>query len=142
MRAGTAVQLDAQKVSAAPVRGDATELRRLVRNLLDNVVRHATRQVSVSLEAAGDSVVLDVADDGPGVAPGDRERVFDRFFRGDPARGTDPGGHRGSGLGLAIARGIAERHGGTLELLDPDEAPGPASAGSGAHFRLWLPAAG
>jgi two-component system, OmpR family, sensor kinase len=74
--------------------------------------------------------VLDVADDGPGIAAEDRDRVFDRFFTADGARRRGSG----SGLGLAIARSVAVRHAGTLELVGDD--------GSGAHFRLTLPTTG
>ena len=73
---------------------------------------------------------LTVADDGPGVPPDDRDRVFERFTRLDDARSARDGG---AGLGLAIARDIAERHGGTLTLDD---------GSPGARFVLRLPAAG
>jgi signal transduction histidine kinase len=75
-----------------------------------------------------DKARLDVVDDGPGIPPDQRDRVFERFHRGDQARRRDGG----SGLGLAIARSLAERGGGTLELIDE---PG------GAHLRLLLPSA-
>ncbi len=120
------VRIDTSGVSAAPVLGDPAALRRLVRNLLDNAVRHAAGRVTVTLANVDAEVVLDVADDGPGVAEVDRARVFDRFYRADPARA----GHSGSGLGLAIAAEIAHRHGGRIAL----EAGGP-----GALFRLTLP---
>jgi signal transduction histidine kinase len=139
VRAGTTVRIDTAGVSAAPVRGEATQLRRLVRNLLDNATRHAREQVDVALAVGSDGVVLDVADDGPGVPPADRARVFDRFFRGDSARGPSEGGHRGSGLGLAIARDIAERHRGTLELVDESHSTAHGEGTTGAQFRLRLP---
>ena len=114
--------------------GDAAALRRLVCNLLDNAARHAHTRVEVALATSAEgAVVLDVRDDGPGVAPDDRDRVFDRFFRGGDAARTP--GTGGSGLGLAIARRVAERHQGTLTLEDD-----PGLAGRGAHFRLQLPA--
>ena len=72
--------------------------------------------------------MLEVEDDGPGVPPEHAEHVFDRFYRGDPARGRDSG----AGLGLPIARAIAEAHRGTLVL---------ARAGPGALFRMTLPLA-
>jgi signal transduction histidine kinase len=110
------VEVATAEVSAAPVRGDADELRRLVRNLLENAGRHAGSQVRVRLLAERDDVRLDVADDGPGIPPDERERVFDRFVGLHEARtrGT------GSGLGLAIARQVALRHGGTLTVADSD----------------------
>jgi signal transduction histidine kinase len=128
VRAWSDVRVDTSRVSAAPVRGDADELRRLVRNLLENAVRHATSVVRLALAVDG-AAVLDVTDDGPGVAPEDRDRVFDRFFTADGARSRGTG----SGLGLAIARSVAVRHGGSLDLVGD---------GPGAHFRLTLPVSG
>ena len=105
--------VDTSAVSAAPVVGDPDELRRLVRNLVENAVAHAVepdRAAGVGRPATAWSV--DVLDDGPGVPPGEEEAVFERFHRGDAARSR-----RGTGLGLSIARTIAERHGGTLSLV-------------------------
>jgi signal transduction histidine kinase len=126
VRSTTARRVDTSGVSAAPVVGDASELRRLVRNLLENAVTHADTRVDVSLRTEDSDVVLDVVDDGPGVPVADRERIFDRFYRGDPARPR----HAGSGLGLAIARGVARRHRGDLRLVDTSV---------GAHFQARLP---
>ena len=117
--------VDATGVSAAPVRGDATELRRLVRNLVENAAAHAASTLTLRAGVEDGSVVLDVVDDGPGVPPGQEEAVFERFHRGDAARSR-----RGSGLGLAIARTVAQRHGGTLVVV---------AELAGAHFRLVLP---
>ena len=75
----------------------------------------------------GHEVVLDVLDDGPGIPAGERERIFDRFHRGDRSRSA---GVSGSGLGLSIARTAAERAGGRLDLVEGSE---------GAHFRMVLP---
>jgi signal transduction histidine kinase len=91
----------------APVPGEAMQLERLLRNLLDNAVRHARTTVTVTLERTADEVVLEVLDDGPGIPAEDRERVFERFARLDDARTRDAGG---SGLGLTLARDIATRH--------------------------------
>jgi signal transduction histidine kinase len=124
-RGSTAV--DTARVSAGPVRGDPSELRRVVRNLLDNAVTHACSRVELRLECRDGLVVLDVVDDGPGVPEADRDRVFERFHRGDPARTR---GAPGTGLGLAIARSLAERAHGSLECLE---------GGPGATFRLVLP---
>ena len=126
VRSSTGLTIDSREVSAAPVRGDADELRRLIRNLLDNAVHHARSRIVVSLGQAGGLTRLDVVDDGPGVPLEERERIFQRFHRGDTAR--SPG--EGTGLGLAIALSVALRHGGTLEVLDSP---------SGAHFALTLP---
>jgi signal transduction histidine kinase len=89
--------------------GDERALRQLVRNLLANAVRHARSGVAVEVSTAPRSITVAVEDDGEGVAPEDRERVFDRFFKAQP---DSPG----SGLGLAICRHIAIRHGGTIAL--------------------------
>ncbi|HEY0474014.1 MAG TPA: HAMP domain-containing sensor histidine kinase [Kribbella sp.] len=102
----------AQPVS---VNADADQLTRVIRNLLDNAVRYATSQVEVGVTTDGDTAVLRVADDGPGVDPADQERIFERFVRRDTARtrGTQAGS---AGLGLSIARDIAVAHGGTLAM--------------------------
>ncbi len=95
------------------VKGDAEALRILVRNLIDNAVRYSPEgtavQVRVSRSASGHAV-LEVADQGPGIAPGDRTRAFARFYR---APGATEGG---TGLGLAIVKAIADRHGAKVEL--------------------------
>jgi two-component system OmpR family sensor kinase len=85
-----------------------------VRNLVDNAVRYAPAggRVRVKLQDEADGPVLLVDDSGPGIAREDRERVFDRFYRG---AGREEGG---SGLGLAIARGIAQHHKATIDLSD------------------------
>ncbi|QDA57811.1 sensor histidine kinase [Thermomonas aquatica] len=99
----------------APMRGDADQLFQAVVNLLDNALRHAQAggDVVVSTMADADGVVLEVADRGPGIAEADRSRVFDRFERLQPDRGTP-----GSGLGLSLVRAIVIRHGGRIELQD------------------------
>lgn len=96
------------------VLGSAGQLRRLVANLVDNAVRHASSAVTVRLSTDGGESVLDVCDDGPGIPAEHHEAVFDRFTRLDEARDRDAGG---SGLGLAIARDIAVRHGGSLRIV-------------------------
>ncbi|MEU7829675.1 MULTISPECIES: ATP-binding protein [unclassified Nonomuraea] len=91
--------------------GSRAHLARLVTNLVDNAVRHATAVVRVRVRQEGGQAVLQVLDDGPGIPVGQREAVFDRFTRLDEARARDVGG---AGLGLPIARDIALLHGGTL----------------------------
>ncbi|MFE3504768.1 sensor histidine kinase [Kitasatospora sp. NPDC059146] len=107
-------------------------LGRLLTNLLDNAERHAATTVHVRLAAdpGRGLALLDVEDDGPGIPPADRERVFERFTRLDDARSRD---HGGSGLGLPIARDIARHHRGTLTVT-PTEA--------GARLTAALPLAG
>jgi len=112
------IDLGLSVAQAASVRGDPDALRTLLRNLVDNAVRYTPRggRVDVSVEeAAADTPSgprLTVADDGPGIAPEERTRVFDRFYRHP---GTTP---PGSGLGLAIVKAIAVAHGATLTLAE------------------------
>ena len=102
------VVLDAE--GKARVSGDAGMLLALARNLLGNALRYApdSGQVRLTLRGDGPTVSLCVEDSGPGVAPEQRARIFDRFFRGQEARGT------GSGLGLSIVRRVVELHQGTV----------------------------
>ncbi len=120
LRSGARVPVDTSRVSAAAIAGRRDDLARAVRNLLDNADRYAATSVVIELTTNGDGVTLAVADDGPGIPPADRERVFERFTRLDDARTRDTGG---SGLGLAIARDIVIAHGGTITIAD---APGGA----------------
>lgn len=98
-------------VDPVRVRGDASRLQQVVRNLLSNAERHADTWIAVSLVAEGDEAVVTVVNDGDRIAPEDRERVFERFVRLDDSRTRDTGG---SGLGLAISREIVAAHGGTI----------------------------
>lgn len=109
------------------VPGDASRLAQVLGNLLDNARRHAGQGAVTVTVSAGDPATVLVTDDGPGVPPADRERIFDRLVRLDEARGEDGG----AGLGLAIARGIARAHGGDLRCVDPP-------SGRGAAFELSL----
>ena len=108
--------------------GDDGLLHRMITNLLDNAVQHTPPggSINVVLDANPTSVTITVADTGPGIPDTDRDRVFDRFVRLDPARSAASG----SGLGLPIARWIAEQHHGTLTL-----APSP----HGCVFVVRLP---
>jgi signal transduction histidine kinase len=125
--------------------GDPDALRTLISNLVDNAIRYtpAGGRVDVALADDAGRTALTVRDSGPGIAIEDRERVFDRFYRGSGA-----GGIRGSGLGLAIVKRIAERHradvvlgpgidgrglGVTVRFPPPipgSQAPAPVAAGS------------
>lgn len=127
VRPRATVAVSIAQLDAARVTGDPQLLSRVTRNLLDNAIRYARQQVTVSLVRSDGWVTLEVSDDGPGVPEEDRELVFDRFTRRDASRSR---GHGGAGLGLAIARDAVRAHGGTIELLD---------AGPGARLRVRLP---
>jgi len=109
---------------------DRARLHQLVANLIDNAARHspAAGTVTLTAQSSGETWTLEIADEGPGVAPADRERVFERF--GTLAE-TEGGG--GTGLGLAIARWVTDLHGGTIAFADRD--PGV----SGALVRVTVP---
>jgi two-component system OmpR family sensor kinase len=125
---GVSIELDLS--APGPISADPTLLRRVVFNLLDNAVRHAPAGSVVRLKASRTGAGLDVEvdDQGPGVAPEFRPRLFSRFGRADGARS---GTGAGIGLGLALGAAIARAHGGWLELVDRD--------GPGAAFKLHLP---
>ncbi len=110
-------RLVAGRVSSAVVAGDRGELAQVLANLVDNALRHATRDVTVGVVHGSTSVELRVADDGPGIPLADRDAVFEPFVRLDDHR-TRGGG--GSGLGLAIVRDIVGAHGGTVHIMDND----------------------
>lgn len=125
--AGRTASYDVMVDPGLLVSADPSRLRQLLVNALDNAGRHspADLPVRVSAGAGGDHWWLEVADDGSGVEPEDRERVFQRF-------GTSSAGG-GTGLGLVVARWVAQLHGGTLRFVDPR--PGQ----SGARLRLQVP---
>jgi signal transduction histidine kinase len=102
--------------------GDPERLHQVLTNLVGNAVRHSPDEGCVRLLARGvnGSVRIEVADEGPGIAPDDVERVFERFYRADHARASGDGG---AGLGLAIARWIVELHGGRISA-EPAEPHG------------------
>ncbi len=121
------VSVDTTDVSAGPVRANPDQLRRVVRNLVENAVQHAATRISLAVGTDHATVWLEVSDDGPGVPEAEQELVFERFHRADRARSR---GNPGTGLGLAIARTLAERAGGSVAVVN-----GPP----GATFRLELP---
>ncbi len=115
------------------VRADADRIGEVLANLLQNALRHTQPggRVTVAADRSDHGVVLAVIDTGEGIAPEHLERVFERFYRADPARARAQGG---SGIGLTIARAIVEAHGGRLHA----ESDGP---GHGSRFVFTLPAA-
>lgn len=118
------------------VEADRERLRQVITNLVHNAIRHSPQNGEIRLEAYadttadGDVVVLEVIDQGPGIARADRERIFDRFVSGSrqPPRGRASGG---TGIGLAIVRWAVDLHGGRVEVADSD---------GGATMRVTLPA--
>jgi signal transduction histidine kinase len=124
----SSLEIDTIGVNPATVSGDREGLRRAFTNLLDNASRHADTAVAVTLHRDHETVELTVTDDGDGISPTDRERIFERFTRLDGARTRDDGG---TGLGLAIVRTAISAHGGTVHVED---------ASPGARFVVRLPA--
>jgi signal transduction histidine kinase len=113
------------------VDGSPDELHRLAVNLIGNAIYHtpAGSRVHACVRQDGEAVTLTVEDDGPGVPPELRDRIFDRFVRGEGDRGS----RSGSGLGLAIVKAVADGHGGSVALESPPE--------GGARFVVTLPGA-
>lgn len=97
------------------VDGDPERIHQVLANLVQNALQHSPPdgQVSVAATDDGESVRIEVIDEGPGIAPQEAERVFERFYRSDAARASSDGG---SGLGLAIAKWIVEMHGGDIRV--------------------------
>ncbi len=108
---------------------DPVLVEQALTNILENAGKYAPAGsvVTVSVEARGDRVAISVADEGPGLSPGEAEDIFGRFYRGDQGRTI-----AGSGLGLSIARGFVEACGGTVTVASD----GP---GRGTTFTLLLP---
>jgi PAS domain S-box-containing protein len=128
LAAEAGVNVHAQPASPSPlVEGDRARVQQVLVNVLSNAVSVTPRggAVCVGYRTRGEHVVFSVADCGPGVAPTERRRIFERYWRGAEA------GHRGVGLGLSIAKGIVEAHGGRLWVA--------ARRGRGAVFRFSLP---
>lgn len=116
--------------AVAPVRvsGDPRALTRMVRNLVDNAVRHAETLVYLECSEAGNEAHIVIEDDGPGIPEAERERIFGRFVRLDQPRSRQGGG---SGLGLAIASEIVAAHHGTISVNE--------RVGGGSRFEVTIP---
>lgn len=132
------MDLGLESESPAWVEGDAVLLRELLKNLIDNAIRYCPpgARITVRVQAPATSdprsrqIHLEVEDNGPGIAPAERERVFDRFYRGASASHGE-----GSGLGLAIVREIVQAHGGQISLSSGGD-------DQGLLVRIGLPAPG
>ena len=116
------------RLEPAVATADRELVSRAIANLIDNALKYGARRVTLRTTAVAGWTEIAVLDDGPGIAPGDRDRVVERFVRLDNAR-TLPGG----GLGLAMVLAVARRHGGTFDLADGD---GPDQRGLLARLRL------
>jgi signal transduction histidine kinase len=122
------VSLAIQTDGETPYAGDEELLRRLLLNVVRNAVQHtrAGGRVDIAVRRQSNQISIEVRDQGPGIAAGDRDRIFERFVQIDNSRR-----HDGAGLGLPIARWIAELHGGRLDLAE--------SSPSGSTFVVVLP---
>lgn len=119
-------------LGTARVIGDSEKLKSIFMNLLSNAIRHAPNGSEIRIELRPDTefATVDVIDQGPGIKPSERSKVFDLFYQ---APTTMDGKDKGTGVGLAIARAYVQLHKGTIEIVDnPD----------GAHFRVALPSSG
>lgn len=121
-------QVDTQAVAAVRLWADPDRLRQLLRNLLDNSVRHARTGVWVETLESGGEAVVRVSNDGDAIPAGQRERIFERFVRLDDGRSRDEGG---TGLGLPVVQAIAHAHGGRAAAVEPLH--------EGATFEVRLP---
>jgi two-component system OmpR family sensor kinase len=141
VQAATAIAPDRKiELEVAPgsgdlvVFGDDARLRQVLGNLVTNAITHTPPDASVTVRLRsepGNLAMVEVADTGPGLSPEQAERVFERFYRADPARSRRAGGATGTGLGLAIVAALVAAHHGTVEVLQ--------TPGGGATFRVRLP---
>lgn len=120
--------IDLSDVQPIRIEADPARLQQLMRNLLDNSVRHASTGVWVQSRVEGSEAVLTVSNDGEPIPPEERERIFERFVRLDDARGRHEGG---TGLGLPVVRAIVRAHGGRVAAIEPRH--------GGATFEVRLP---
>jgi signal transduction histidine kinase len=124
-------RLDVVTAPGVPVAADRLVLRDAVTNLVDNAIKYSPQGSTIRIHVDGGpaQATLSVADEGAGIAPEHRDRIFDRFYRVDQGRSREMGG---TGLGLAIAKWAVEANGGRIEL---------EAGGSGSVFRITLPRA-
>jgi signal transduction histidine kinase len=115
VRSMSELSVDTSAVAPTRVLGDPTMLRRMIRNVVDNAMRYAQKELRFNSHYEGDDVVIWVSDDGDGIDVADSARFFERFTRADSARSRRSGG---TGLGLAIVTEIALRHGGSAKFVE------------------------
>jgi len=129
------IELSVDASAECLIRGDQALLRRMILNLLDNAIKYTAEggRVDVACRASTSGFEIHITDTGPGIPSDLHSRIFERFFRADPARSRS-GREGGAGLGLSIALWIAEAHHGRLELVRSDAA--------GSHFAVYLPRPG
>ena len=115
------------------VEGDGDALRRALANLLVNAIKHGGEDnaITVTVEARGDRIAIEVADRGPGIAEDDRAHLFEAFYRGRRALDRQI---PGSGLGLSLVEHVAREHGGSIEVA--------STSSEGSTFTLWIPKPG
>jgi signal transduction histidine kinase len=129
------IELSVDASSECLVHGDQALLRRMILNLLDNAIKYTPEggRVEIACRSTNSGFEIHVTDSGPGIPTELHARIFERFFRADPARSRS-GREGGAGLGLSIALWIAQAHSGRLELVRSDA--------TGSHFAVYLPEPG
>ena len=135
LRTHGSARIEVVATEPARVAGSQRDLTRMLRNLGDNALAHARTTVSIGLTATDRDATISVSDDGPGVPPEERLRIFSRFARVDEARARPRSG-TGAGLGLSIARQIVDAHGGEISVVESSQ------FGHGARFVVRLPLKG
>lgn len=125
------ITIDTTGLEPATAHADATHIRQVIDNLLSNAIKysHDAGRVWVGCANEGGQALIAVRDEGPGIAPAEQERLFERFYRADTVRRSSV---HGSGLGLAISRDIVRAHGGEIRVQ--------SALGEGATFVVTLPA--
>ena len=129
---GAGIHLDVETQRLDPIRVDRTQMLSAVSNLVENAIKYSDRGDTVRIRLSnGNSVRIEVSDEGIGIAQGDLERIFERFYRVDRGRSRATGG---TGLGLAIAKHAVENNGGSIVVRSTE--------GQGSTFTITLPRGG